>query len=318
MKIVQPNIEFLGEVPTDYAGNLKFIEAAGRVCYKSEDKITEDSAEKFVGRTLIPRGHLAMVEHSSFVVRARCEVDLSAQEFEALDIGKFLTKHEDRNFYYVGGNLTAWWNYAKRSGIDAASVPFVCAYHHLFGIPTDLVAYLSPWQVCPHNEIPQELHRYAVKFTTDRGVSHELVRHRPPAIDWFSKHLDFYNLYRPVTASFAQESTRYCNYGSGKFGKEISVIEPQGLTPEQKRIWEHSCGAAEASYLLLLNYGATPQQARSVLPTCTKTELVITADLAEWRHIFKLRCAPEAHPDCRNVALMARAAFVGAGLLENC
>lgn len=127
------------------------------------------------------------------------------------------------------------------------------------------------------------------KFVCDRGVSHELVRHR--------------------LASFAQESTRYCNYGKDKFGNEISVIEPPGLDSIQKDIWKTSCLEAERCYLNLIKLGTPAQIARSVLPTCLKTEIWTTTNLREWMHIFKLRCSNKAHPQIRELMLQAQEIF---------
>ena len=201
MKIVQPSVTLIN--PPSRDDLYKQIERAGRVCYKSEDKITEDSAEKFI-RGLIKRGHEAVIEH---------------------------------------GSITAL---------------FVC----------------------------------------DRGVSHELVRHR--------------------IASYCQESTRYCNYSKDAFGNEITVIQPSWLErpadddPKATDwdVWEYSCEQAEQAYFELLRRGRTPQEARAVLPTCLKTEIMVTMNPREWRHFFKLRCSSAAHPDMRYVALMALDMFV--------
>jgi len=120
-------------------------------------------------------------------------------------------------------------------------------------------------------------------FITDRGITHEIVRHR--------------------LASYAQESTRYCNYSDvDKFNKEISVVEPSGLSPMARALWLISCQDAEDSYLRLLEMGQSPQTARAVLPTCLKTELVMTANFREWRHFIKLRMSKAAHPDVRPLA----------------
>lgn len=124
------------------------------------------------------------------------------------------------------------------------------------------------------------------RIVCDRGVSHELVRHR--------------------LCSFSQESTRYCNYGSGKFGSEISVIEPPGLSPEKRDVWIKLCEIAEGTYMALIELGASPQIARSVLPTCLKTELVMSTNFREWRHIIKLRTSPKAHPQMREIACQIR------------
>lgn len=189
MKIIKPDVQFI--TPVDGAIILKRLEQCGRVCYKSEDKITEGSAEKFVAG-IIKRGHEAVLEHCSFTV----------------------------------------------------------------------------------------------KFICDRGVSHEIVRHR--------------------MASYCQESTRYCNYGKGKFGEEITVIEPCFWNENSDEMceWRSAMRVAESHYFSLLQFGATPQEARSVLPNSLKTEVVMTANIREWRHFLKLRCSPAAHPQMREVALI--------------
>jgi thymidylate synthase (FAD) len=122
-------------------------------------------------------------------------------------------------------------------------------------------------------------------FIIDRGISHELVRHR--------------------IGSYSQESTRYCNYSKDKFGREISVIEPFFYSPGslKYRLWEESCLVAEKNYLELLDQGSTPQEARSILPTCLKTEIAVTFNLREWRHFFYMRCSAAAHPQMRQVAI---------------
>lgn len=188
MKIVAPSFEIL--TPLDGEAVLRHIELCGRVCYKSEDKITPESAEKFV-RSIIRNGHEAVLEHYSFSVR----------------------------------------------------------------------------------------------FIVDRGVSHEIVRHR--------------------LASYCQESTRYCNYGADKFGNEITVIRPFYLAEGSVALeeWKTSCRRAEEAYFWMLRMNYTPQQARAVLPTSLKTELIMTANLREWRHFFKLRCSPAAHPQMYEVTM---------------
>jgi thymidylate synthase (FAD) len=130
----------------------------------------------------------------------------------------------------------------------------------------------------------------SVRIICDRGVSHELVRHR--------------------LASYTQESTRYCNYGKAS---EITVIEPPFWDADKdvpKYIrWQIACEVAEREYLNLLNMGASPQEARSVLPNSLKTEIVMTANLREWRHFFKLRTAPAAHPQMREITIPMLAEF---------
>ena len=141
-----------------------------------------------------------------------------------------------------------------------------------------------------------EHEKISVRIICDRGVSHELVRHR--------------------IASYSQESTRYCNYSKGKFGSELTFIRPywddRSIRAEMIRLracWQEACLNAEWSYKKMIDMGCTPEAARAVLPNCLKTEIVMTANLREWRHFFKLRCAPAAHPDMRIVANMLLTAF---------
>lgn len=200
MNIVKAGYKILSDISEGGIEELQMIESIGRVCYKSEDKITQDgeSAKKFVAG-LIKCKHEAMLEHSCL----------------------------------------------------------------------------------------------SVLFTVDRGVSHELVRHR--------------------LFSFAQESTRYCNYGQGKFGNEITVILPlffdTGMGTASNSLvydeWKYACLSAERHYFKLLEMGARPQEARSVLPNSLKTEITITGNYREWRHFFNLRACDAtgpAHPQMKEVA----------------
>lgn len=127
-----------------------------------------------------------------------------------------------------------------------------------------------------------------VRIICDRGVTHEIVRHR--------------------IASYSQESTRYCNYQKDKFGNEITVIDPcfwnSGSEDDKKKraIWAKAMEQAENAYFELIESGASAQEARSVLPNSLKTEIVVTMNLREWRHFFKLRTANAAHPQMREIA----------------
>lgn len=141
------------------------------------------------------------------------------------------------------------------------------------GKPEEFVAML----IRRGHESVLEHAKATVRVVTDRGVSHEIVRHR--------------------IASYSQESTRYCRYKGG-----IVVIEPPNMTDAQLAEWAWAATTCEKAYLSLLQEGASPQIARSVLPTCLKTELVITMNLREWRHFLKLRLAPSAHPQMRELA----------------
>ena len=130
-----------------------------------------------------------------------------------------------------------------------------------------------------------------VRVVCDRGVSHELVRHR--------------------IASYTQESTRYCNYGKPKYGGTLAFIRPPFWAEgtDAALAWEGACRQAQHHYLYLLTLGATPQEARAVLPNSLKTEIVITANPRSWRHIFRLRCDHTAHPQMREIMLPLRGEF---------
>ena len=189
MKIIEPSVELAEDF--DAAAVMKKIERAGRVCYKSEGNITDDSAEKFI-RGIIKRGHESVIEH--------------------------------------------------------ASVSF--------------------------------------KIICDRGVTHELVRHR-------------------IGASYSQESTRFCDYSAGKFGGELTFIKPCFWSEDDEnfRLWLSTMELLEKNYLAMRAGGAKPEEVRSILPNSLKTEIFVTMNLRELRHFLKLRTAKAAHPQMRQVAL---------------
>lgn len=187
MRIIEPSFEVM---PVNGEEILKNIERAGRTCYKSEDKITADSARKFVAG-IVKSGHESVIEHEKITVRIIC----------------------------------------------------------------------------------------------DRGVTHEIVRHR--------------------IASYSQESTRYCNYSADKFGNELTFIRPFYWNDDQEKmgVWMKAMARIEQVYMQLIQMGATPQEARAILPNSLKTEIVVTMNIREWRHFFKVRCSPAAHPQMREVAI---------------
>lgn len=189
MKIITPQIEVLDDINGKEI--LQKIERAGRVCYKSEDKITNESAQTFV-QNILKSGHESVIEHEKISVRIIC----------------------------------------------------------------------------------------------DRGVTHEIVRHR--------------------IASYSQESTRYCNYSKDKFGNELTFIKPcfWDESSEKYQIWYHEMQMIENTYNKMIEMGAKPQEARTVLPNSLKTEIIVTMNIREWRHFFKLRTSERAHPQMREVALM--------------
>lgn len=137
-----------------------------------------------------------------------------------------------------------------------------------------------------HHESVLEHVSISVRVICDRGVSHEIVRHR--------------------LASYSQESTRYCNYSNDKFGNELTFIKPcfWNEDDESYKTWENTMKIIEETYMKMIVSGVTPQEARSILPNSIKTEIVMTMNLREWRHFFKMRCDKAAHPQMREVANM--------------
>jgi len=140
-----------------------------------------------------------------------------------------------------------------------------------------------------HHESVIEHEKITVKIICDRGISHEIVRHR--------------------IAAYTQESTRYCNYTKDKFDGNINIIHPPDLTQEQYDRREKHFAAMQELYNAEIAEGLSPQIARGVLPTCLKTEIIVTYNLREWRHFFKMRTANNAHPQIRQIAVPLLAEF---------
>lgn len=315
MKIVEPGVEILRSgLEQEVILPEKFIEMVGRTCYKSEDKITDDSAAKFVSG-LIKRGHEAMLEHWNLVFKTTENYynDIFKDYSTMMHNRAFLkfTETYDRICYpyVISANIRAWRDFAKAAIVDHTYLPY-----YLYGIVKNYPLFfpeyqdyvpnifktniLTPISVSDLTDSERKVHQnVTVKFVCDRGVSHELVRHR--------------------VASFAQESTRYCNYSKDKFGNEITVVRPSWCKEgdEFYDIWRGGCAENEETYFAMLREGATPQEARSVLPNSLKTEVVMTMNLDGWYHFFDLRCANDAHPDMQEVAKMAKTLFLNEKLI---
>lgn len=276
---------------------LEKIELIGRTCYKSEDKITEDSAPRFI-ENLIKRGHEAMLEHATFIFEVD---DVAYGDIQRTNIFFEESGSEKAHLRFtrcggrlvVSGNVRAWRDYIKKhyeffKHIEGYMVSFIDDNESLFPEfhREDCVrTFNGEFKQITVDDLTDEeklIHcDLTVKFVTDRGISHEIVRHR--------------------IASYAQESTRYCNYTKDKFNNELTFIIPDFLEygSEGFKIWKEQMKQAEKAYFAMIEVGHTPQEARDVLPTSIKTELIMTANLNEWRHFFKLRAANQtgkAHP----------------------
>ena len=294
MRLIKPSFEILEQKP-GIDGLLQHIERCGRTCYKSEDKITEKSAPKFVDM-LVKRGHTAMVEHGTVYLT----LDMSSRN----KYFKYCTNKYSNAISTGEAEAGTWIGYVTTN------------YRVLLqeGWLSDLEYITEP---------TKHIRRITVKFVCDRGVSHEFVRHR--------------------VFSFAQESTRYCNYSKDKFGNEITYILPSWV--DEKQLGEQNSeelliqmgslsnptysegdlrelyflfglANSEVQYFNLINSGWIAQQARAVLPNSLKTELIMTGTIAQWEGFFKLRDANDAHPQARELAAPLHEEFIRRGLLQ--
>lgn len=298
MKIIKPS--FLVCERDEQRGGLRIIEEAGRLCYKREDKSTDDSAEAFV-RGLIKRKHLSVLEHGDmiFEVGDHHIYDAVAEGLQMIrDAGHQTPMLEMTNIghrYIVSGNIRAWlelFSFGSLAGRYFIGY-FDPAFIQGMGFMDEDAEPDPRLRQIRYADLVDPLEklvhlRQTVKFTVDRGVTHEFVRHR--------------------RMSFSQESTRYCNYSDGRFGKEITVIAPCFLEEgtEPWSLWKRQCMSAETAYFHLMNMGLMAQEARDVLPHSTKAELMVTGTLGAWDHFFDLRARQitgKAHPQAAKVAV---------------
>lgn len=293
-RLIDPSVTLIKE-----SDPFKKIERIGRTCYKSEDKITEDSAKKFYSG-LVKRQHTAMVEHATFVFQTDRN---TYYRYTGL---KYFNYTQDHGRYLISANLRALNESGEPTFLKALYkidpqlvycmdelslkelIDSTDDYFTIF--PVDLTE-LKDVTV---NEFMAHAY-FTFHFICDRGVTHEIVRHRP--------------------ASYAQESTRYCNYTKDKFGGEITFIKPahwDSLPDHIKFRYLTAFDHSEEMYNALIESGQAPQQARAVLPNALKTELIMTTNAREYEHFFNLRSrgttgAP--HPDMKVVADKALAMY---------
>ena len=292
MKLINSSFEILEQTP-GIQGVKKQIELAGRTCYKSEDKITDTSCEEFVNR-MVNSGHGAMLEHGTVYLRIP-EEDKAAEHY----LGKY-------DFY--GGSTLVKSDTSDKWWLAVTTNYRVIVEHKWF----DDLLYLCE---------PTKYHenRITVKFILPISISREFVRHR--------------------TFSFAEQSTRYCNYSKDKFGNELTFIKPYWVTdPVLEIYFEGYCKIFETAYLDLTGgtynrwlqestekekdieyykkYILKAQEVREFLPLCTKTELVMTGFVSDWKHFFKLRCHSTAHPQARELAIPLKEEFIKRGYIS--
>lgn len=295
MRLIKPYFEILNQ-PSSFEGVYKQIERVGRVCYKSEDKITEDSAKSFVDR-MIKSGHGAMLEHGTVYLQRDSTKEDNLEWAE-----RYLLSPYSRISYGEGSH--------RINGVLHNTVYVTTNYRVIIE-----QGWLDDLQyICEPTEFHEK--RITVHFVCDRGVSHEFVRHR--------------------VMSFAQESTRYCNYSKDKFGNELTFIQPCWLDDERLKLYGPyhtvirdkspesifiaNLNNAEKDYLDLIRLGWKPQEARAVLPNSLKTELIVTGFVSDWNHFFDLRArgitgAP--HPQAKELAEPLMEEFIARKYINN-
>ena len=298
MRLIKPKVEIINQKP-GVEGLFKHMELCARTCYKSEDKITEDSARKFIDNVIVARGHTAMLEHGTVYLKIPYGIMYDTGYFSNEAIA---TKYIDNPYSIVqNSQIYDYWCVTSNYRVLLQN-----------GWLDDL-QYLCE---------PTEYHvkRVTVRFICDTGVAREFCRHR--------------------VFSFAQESTRYCNYSKAKFGKELNCIIPcwyknmfegnsynielchtydltisEGLS-RTEAAWIQAMCEAESTYFGLLTEGEPAQQARNVLPLALKTELIMTGTDEQWAGFFNLRCARDAHPQARELAIELRDRMILAGYIN--
>jgi len=296
MKVVAPSFEILDDL--DRQSLAVRIEACGRICYKSEDKINEASAEPFI-RRILKHGHNSVAEMAVVTLKVTIGSETAAAQFFAV-LPRFLQVDRlGKRELLISGSVRAFRELYQDHGggkLVKAITGFLAQRHPLFfedllpkrGVVPQNDVVVEKLPLAEVDALPADLlarHRFlAVKFVVNRAVTHEIVRHRP--------------------CSFLQESQRYCRYSEDKFGSEVTFIRPMFFVEgsDEYLLWWQAMEETEKIYLKLLET-SSPQAARTVLPNSCKTEIIVYANLFEWLHIFRLRTSPAAEPSMREVMI---------------
>lgn len=314
MKLIKPSFEVI-EQQSGLEGIYKQIELAGRTCYKSSDKITEDSAKPFVDR-MIASGHGAMLEHGTVYLQIhwddaiRKEFDHIYYDYASNPYSKIIRKVQEDDLCPTLYVTTNYRVLVENDWID--DLKYLCE-------PTE------------HHE-----KRVTVKFICDRVTGESFLRHRAIDEDHPTIEGEVTREMEKDIDSFARESTRYCNYTKDKFNGEFTIITPPEFYDNDVESDIHNWGTCDNaafrkmccfiseeqdsnfnifdtwyfanlttqwSYNKLIKLGWKPQQARRIIPLDIKSPLVMTAFVEDWKHFFSLRCAPSAHPQARELAI---------------
>lgn len=296
MKVIPQSFEILSEL--DHGSMAARIEACGRICYKSEARITPDSAAPFI-RNIVKSGHNSVTEMAVCTIRVTLDNRSMVERFFESQ-PKFLTiSIMEKNVLLITGSVRAFREMYMTNPTQKmvkGVIKFLAERSPIFffdlmpknGWPRQDGVLVEKVPLAEVDQLPVDLfakHRYlAVKLITNRAVTHEIVRHRP--------------------CSFLQESQRYCRYDKEQFGSEVTFVKPMFFaegSPEYA-LWQQAMQETEALYLKLLAT-SSPQAARTVLPNSCKTEIIVYANLLEWVHIFKLRTQTAAEPSMREIMI---------------
>jgi len=296
MKIISPTYEILDFL--DQQSLAVRIEYCGRICYKSEDKINQDSAIPFT-RKMAEHGHNSVLEMGALSLKITNSNQALLTELFATQPRYLQIDSPDETTLLVSGSVRAFREmliFHPKCKLVNSMAAFLSEHHPYFfdtiipaeGLQSDPAVSVSKLSLEEVDRLPAGLlarHRHlAVKFIINRAITHEIVRHRP--------------------CSFLQESQRYCRYSDNKFGGEVTFIKPMFYDAGTREydLWTKAMEDTERIYLELLET-SSPQAARTVLPNSCKTELIVYANLVEWKHIFKLRTTKAAEPSMREVMI---------------
>lgn len=275
MRLIDPSVEMLKCDYKDFDDVTRMIEKAGRICYKSEHKITTDSHIDFVDM-LVRRGHYSPLEHGTIYLK----IELPWIAREASKDPDYNNKYKIISFYKHNEYSRIVKNINYINDVPYSSLYYITTNYRVLleNDRMDDIKYLS---------LPEADHikRYSFKIVCDRGVGNEIVRHRK--------------------LSFCQESTRYCNYAYNNFGNTLTFIKPYWFydNVEGQVCYIRVCEETEYHYLWMVQeLKMSPQQARQVLPLGLKTELIVTGFSDDWEHFLSLRTASSAHPDMQIIA----------------
>ncbi len=295
MRIVAPSYTIQDDL--DRASLVVRLEACGRICYKSEELISESSALPFV-KKIAEHGHNSVMEMAVVTLAVTC----SEKQYESLLLLEprylFIDRLEGEVLVTASiRSLRELYQRAAANSVVQAMVAFMVSGHpYLFegvwdggrNVDDDTAVGVRKLDLAEVDALPADLlarHRFiGVLFIVNRAVTHEIVRHRP--------------------CSFLQESQRYCRYSQDKFDNQVTFIRPMFYEEgtEEFGLWKSAMEDTEEIYLKLLET-STPQAARTVLPNSCKTEIIVYCNLVEWRHIFSLRTSPAAEPSMREVMI---------------